>query len=737
MSMIETLLSSKSQQSTLKSLRSSPLLEDFRDRAKVTMIAETLARTRHPHRAKLVLALAHRIGCPLKQSAYESVAFQLAGAKHWRFIPPLVALGKRQSGRTTVRLLNWRTLAAIELANFANLETVLDEFEAEGLKANQRAYHLLISGHLRNHNLRLARENMKKMEDAGFPIDSATHAIVLSVYRKLGPAIEVQEHAFGALRDVDKRTQTIILNNLLQLYFDANDIAGISLVLPLFHLGDSDCPLTDEIGIDTIHRGGNGSSHPLPSVPHSSVAPDAATFTILMNHVAARRNLPAALRLFGRMLSLGVSPDTAAVSALLRAYFKADGEIIAIRMIAEMCQPCAVPRSLFVSLGLDSHSHSPLPLSVKGIPLTAEIFNALMRNSLNKRGLKGARTVLRIMRYCQMEPDSRTIEIFMTYLDRVQHARPRDLIRVLRNLTSGATRPSLNHVHIIMRSVLRRERFLLQGSGWDVNAAKFSPNRRDLHRYPEGRISGAAASFDPTAGIEFPSKLSYRGLIKPIVQSLSSRRIMSDRSTMAMRIKHEAVSNSDMTAAKAVFEQMLVRGMHPTKHHYAALMEGYAQSGDTRGAESVMASALEAGIRPNVVMFTILLTGHARKGSPDGAMRTFENMVAAGIRPDVPVVDALASAYFAVGAYKISKRILLALWPHAHPPVNRVRGASLKRLTQIFRRHDLRSSARSHPTQKMTKYEQILLRWKIAKILMAWKRVGKLDPNHKQSPVGN
>src|ERR1700736_3354492 len=99
----------------------------------------------------------------------------------------------------------------------------------------------------------------------------------------------------------------------------------------------------------------------------------------------------------------------------------------------------------------------------------------------------------------------------------------------------------LGHVHIIMKSVLRRQKFLLHGSGWDVIAAKFSRSRRDLSRYPEGHISGIADSFDPTAGIELPRKLSYRALIRPIVQSLSARHIMSNRATIALRLKHEAI----------------------------------------------------------------------------------------------------------------------------------------------------------------------------------------------------
>jgi pentatricopeptide repeat protein len=724
--MINTLFSKKSQVSMLGYLSLSPVSEYFLDRTKAMKLAEAMVHTQTPHRAYRVLLLAHKLGCPLKQSAYECVAYQLAEAKHWHLIPPLVALGKQQTGRTTVRLLNWRTRATIELAHYGRLESVLGEFDLENLKPNQRTFHLLVSGHLRNHNLRLARDCLKKMQDAGISVDATTHAMVVSVYRSLGPAVEVQEQAFEALRDVSGRTSTIILNNLMQLYMDANDVSGILRVLPLFHQGGADVTLSEELGRRILPRGGNGSfddsvtSDTLAHPAQAPIMPDAATFTILINYMTKRHDLPGVLLILNRISAMGLRPDSATAAAVLRAYFAAGKEHIAIHAIADMCRSHNVPRFLFDELSLTSDSVEQLPLRFSDIPLTAEVFNALMRSALNTRSLKGARTVLRIMRACNVKPDVKTIEIFLKYLDHTKHARPRHLIRVLRSLSSATAPPTLNHVHIIMRSILRREKFLLQGSGWNVNAAKFSSRRRYVPRYPEGRISGTAESFDPTAGIELPRKLSYRRLIRPIVQSLSSRRIMSNSTTIALRLKHEAVTKSNLPTAKHVFHEMLARGMHPTTHHFTALMEGHALSGDLRGAERAMDSALDAGIPPNVVMFTILIVGHARLGHPDKAMQTFQSMVAAGIRPDVPAVDAIASAYFAVGAYRLARRVLLALWPHVQALPKGVWTTPMKQLARTFRA--IRTSG-GHP-KHLSKLEQMVLRWKIIVLVKAWRKIG-------------
>jgi pentatricopeptide repeat protein len=724
----------------LKYLRSSTVSDHFIDRTKAIKLAEAMVHTRFPQRAYQVLLLAHKLGCPLKQNAYHCVAYQLAEVKHWHLIPPLVALGKRQTGRTTVRLLNWRTRAIIESGHYERLVNVLDDFELENLKPNQRTFHLLVSGHLRNHNLRLARECLKKMEEAGIPADATTHSTVASVYRSLGPATDVQDYAFETLRDVSGRTSSIVLNNLMQLYMDVNYVSGILRVLSLFHQGDADVTLSDALERRFLRRSGNtsldhhsvapealGTSSHSPQAP---VMPDVATFTILINYMAGRHDLPGVLWIFERMSTANVRPDAAAAAALLRAYFRGGQEGIAVSIVFDMCHRHDVPRSLFNSLGLTSEPPNKLPFRFSDIPLTAEVFNALMRNALNTRGLRGARTVLRIMYACNVKPDTKTIEILMAHLDYVKSARPRDLIRVLRNLSSATAPPTLSHVHIIMRSVLRREKFLLLGSGWDVTAAKFSRSRRDLSRYPEGRISGIADSFDPTAGIELPRKLSYRALIQPIVQSLSSRHIMSNRTTIALRLKHEAVTKSDLTTAKNVFQEMLARGMRPTIHHFTALMEGHALSGDLRSAKNIMGSALSAGIHANVVMFTILIVGHARVGHPDKAMRTFQGMITAGIRPDVPAVDAVASAYFAVGAYKIAKRVLSALWPHVRaPPEGIQEAATLKQLARAFRVRHANRDLGDHP-KCLSKSEQMVLRWKINRLIKAWKRIGRPFKEH-------
>jgi len=164
----------------------------------------------------------------------------------------------------------------------------------------------------------------------------------------------------------------------------------------------------------------------------------------------------------------------------------------------------------------------------------------------------------------------------------------------------------------------------------------------------------------------------------------------------------------------------MTRGMHPNEYHFSALMEGYALSGNLPAAEGVMESAARAGIKPNVVMFTILIVGHARQGNPDLAMRTFQNMVATGVKPDIPAIDAVTSAYFAVGAYAMARRVLSTLWPYVRPFPKEMRAFTLKQLAHKFRSLHRRNDGNEVVMSKQTR---LMLHQKLNDLIEAWTKL--------------
>ncbi|OBZ79294.1 hypothetical protein A0H81_00889 [Grifola frondosa] len=151
----------------------SRLLDVLQDRKMAVALALHLVKVKRPKRALWVLFVSQNVGSKLKQNAYEVIAHQLAETSQWGSMFKLIETGRCHTGRTTVRLLNWYTRALLETHRYTLLEDVIARFEKENLKPNRRTFHHLISGHIRNRNLTLAKRNLAKMEEAGFPIDSS------------------------------------------------------------------------------------------------------------------------------------------------------------------------------------------------------------------------------------------------------------------------------------------------------------------------------------------------------------------------------------------------------------------------------------------------------------------------------------------------------------------------------------------------------------------------------------
>jgi pentatricopeptide repeat protein len=730
-SVVDTLLSSTtSKKRVLKRIRSSPYLSAaFLDHEKVRKIAEAFASTRSPRQSFRILNLAHELGCSLQQNAFECVCYHLANMKDWRAVLSAVSLGKRHTRRTTVRLLNWRVRALAETQHYALLQGVLDEFRENIIKPTRRTFHLILSAHIQNRSLSMAKQCLQAMAEAGFPVDASTHAIVATHYRSLGADSQVQSRSLEALPGLRSTTATAVVNSLMQLRIDTHDIPGTMRLLSLFnqrHVG---------VIFDVMSVGNDGvveregamrstlmSLDGLDSI-RGNLIPNAATFALFISYLARHSNFSGALQILQSMMTTGVEPTPGLVSSVLHVLFSAERGDLAVRLVARMCDTKQAPLMMFRPLLSSSCAwDEPLPWMPSGIPPTIRVFNALLRGVLTIYGLNSASVVLRIMRATNLKPNVATLEIIIAHLGKTERTDPPVLIRLLRNLLSPTLRPTLKHLHIILSCVLRHEKYLLYGRGWDSTAAMFSPRHREpRRRYPENRISGVADSFHPMAGIELPLGLTLRPIAVSLLQSLSARRIMSDMATTGLRIQHDGRVKSDTESAREVFNVLLIRGMHPNEYHFSALMEGLAQSGDIEGAVDVMKSAKRVGVVPNVVMFTILIVGHGRQGNPDLAIRVFEEMVSAGIKPDVPAIDAVSGAFFAVGAYAMAKGVLISLWPHIQPFPRELRGASLKVLACNFRLlHHKHTVDRKPPAKR----ERILLLWKLRRLRKAWGRLG-------------
>ncbi|KAH9937150.1 uncharacterized protein B0H18DRAFT_1081418 [Fomitopsis serialis] len=687
-----------------ESCRWTELREHLCDRARTVDLAVQLADTYRAHRALRVLTLSHVLGCKLKQNAYECVAHQLASARRWPLVTSLVELARRQTGRTTARLLNWRARALIESQEFATLDRVLDIFEQERVGPNRRTFHILVSGHLRNRDLARA-------SDAGIKVDASTHALIISSYRQFGLAHSVKTKALDVLHESDDRSATNMINSLVQQSLDRDDIQGAMRYLALFE--PDSMPSTADGG--SIHRDGDmtslGSANrhgPRTVTP----AQDAHTFTILINHLAKQADLPRALQILDRMQETGVQPDSSTAAALVRAHFAAGQATAAIRIVANMCHARRVMNASrrimhasFRQLGLTTSGINEPSLLPPGIPPTVEVFNALIRGTLTTRRLNGMRVVLRIMNFCNIRPDDTTAHLLLLHLDKVEHASPRDIMRRLRRLLPHRATPTIQHLNVILHSILRREDGLRRQMN-RTSSPESSMSSEDSKTWD--KISGSEESYDPAAGLKVPERPSYRGQFQPILRSLRDRGIRSDRATYALRIRHDAT-----------FQAMINRGLHPNVYHFAAVMEGYSVVGDIDGAMSVMDSAIKEGIRPNLKLYTILITACVQQKDAGRALRIFRSMLAANIQPDAIALHALGRAFVAAGQKGEARRILLQLWPMVAVLPEDLHSAPLVRLMDALT--SLGGKASKEEARKpLNGREARFLRWKVNRLMGSW-----------------
>ena len=688
----------------------------FLQRESARRLAQFLASTSRPSRAHSVMTLAHALGCRFKPNHFETVLHQLSLKEYWSLVPPLVSLARDQCGKTTARLLNWRTRAFIECHRFGRLDHVLDEFAQDKVQPTRRTFHLLVSGHLRNQDLDSAKTCLQLMEKAGFPVDASTHALIVTAYRSLGLDPQVHARAFDALPHVGVRTSTRVLNSIIQHFLDVGDERSAAE-----HINRMLGPQTSRR--ETAHHPGGTTTgvdgatpSPTDSSPPSSVIhPDVATFTILINYLNTQRQFHRVHKVVNRMVEIGVKPDAGMVAALIRTYCLSGRDDMAMGLLAAMLEPDADAQGVLALLRVKGMPQ--LPINVMGIPLTVHVLNAALPRVMEIRGLSGARFIIRIMRSKGIQSNAATIEVFLNYLDRIEHVDTRRLTQVLRSMSRKVHGPTIRHLNIILRNALRREKHRVHGSGWDTTAARFSPTRRSTFAFPENRNILNSENFDPSGGHHHQRDSSC---LRSTILALSRKGVKNDRATFAMWLKHEGIVDPTLGTAKSVFRHMVDKGMHPNRYHFTSLMDGFVRAGDMQAAEQVMRSAKAAGFEPDVVMWTVLISGYGRKGEPGLAMRAFRTMVAAGISPDVPAIDALAHAYFAVGAYSIARKVLLELWPRVKPFPSELKNASLKQLARVFRQSEDPSATGKGP---LTPQEQRSFNRKLRHVVQEWKDI--------------
>ncbi|KAJ7038081.1 hypothetical protein C8F04DRAFT_367231 [Mycena alexandri] len=697
----------------LKRIKDSPVLQaHFLDPENILYIIYTLASSSRPRTALFAINDSRKLGRELSIVAYEVAVYRLAAAKEWEHVLAVIRSAWHNLHETTPALLNWRARALLQTQHYTELYAIFQQFTANNFLPSRRTWHLVLSGYIRNHDLAGARECLREMEAAGFTPDHSTHALIATLYQHIGPDGQVKDRGIQSLPHIGTRQSTYMINSLMDLrlrIFDFNEVFYLLSAFDQSKIG----PLTLMLAASRPVRDDNAINQ--GSLP-GTVAPDAVTFTMFIDYFAHLHDLPRCLAILDHMRNAGVKPTLRTAASLIKAYFIAGQGGAATSMVAAMCDPKTTSRAMFEQVPSPEGHTPPFDVTQLGRP-NRPVFNSFLRGVLDTHGLPGARNVLRLMRVNLLLPDSHSRRIIATHVHRVEHGSPRLIMHIMR---SFSPRIALEEAHVVLAATMRYQKYLVDGIGWDRTAAKFSPVRRPSARpYPEADVSTVGPNFDPMAGIELPAHRRHRALFRPVQLSLAARGVKSDRATIALRIRHDAVIRNDMDSATEVFQTMVARGLHPNQYHYSALMEGFVKAGDFESAVDVMRAAARASYQPDVVMFTILIVGYAKHKNPEMALRIFRQMVAAGIQPDVPAIDAVSSAFFFVGAYDMCWQVLTSLWKHISPLPPDIDKTSLKSAAVYFRSLH-RGREKGYPI-KTTKEFRIALYREIALLSIIWK----------------
>ncbi|EIW64437.1 uncharacterized protein TRAVEDRAFT_158700 [Trametes versicolor FP-101664 SS1] len=706
---------------TLADLRRLPAMEELitylRLPRRAPALVHYLLDVKEPRRALWVLRIANEVGCNFSPKFYGPVAEKLADMKKWRSILPLVRTARERLGYTTTALLNWRLHALMESQRYLSLEEVLDLFAREQVRASRLTYHLLISMHLRNHDLPSALACVRAMESAGFRVSARTWAVILTSHRSLGLTPTARTQALAALNTADGHTAVVIVNSLVQLLLDAHDMPGVVEILSLVSRPPGGPPsgpgagTTLEGGASATVQEGYPNQSPLPLSHQVSI--DISTYNLLLNYLARQGDLERALGTLQQMDVTHIHPNGDTAPALARLYFTVDCPNDALHIVADALRDFPTASALLPQLGFSPTTPAEHPTFPYTASPTIRLFNTLIWGVLQTRRLSGLRTVLRMMQITKIDPDATTLRVLLSHLYRDDCSRPREIIRVVRALMSAGLAPTTPHLHVLMAALLREQRFTMHRRGWaaddSVGEAREDPPADHLQPYSDEYSH-------PTAGIAFSRR--YRRLLRPIIQSLTARGVRSDRASFALRIKQDGVVHRDLDKALASFRQAVESGVRPNVYHYGALMEGYTAAGDMAGAADIMREAADAGVPVDVKTHTILIAGYARHGQPSQALAAFRAMVAQGFRPDVPAIDALVSAFVRAKAFRVARRILLQLWPQIGPMADALVRAPLHELVVAFR--GLHGKGKRMP-ERLSSGEQRMLRWKMRDLLQGWR----------------
>lgn len=659
-----------------------------------------------------------RSGVSAGMTLWLLLARRLLWRGEWHLVLSLQRKSLVQLGYTNWHLLQAKALALLALREYRSLNPVLDEFAKAGLTPKPWVFDRIIHAHLSNCDTARAKETMNRMAASNISPTSQTVTAILEGSHRLGMTDEVRALTrMAAVRDNGSSRE---INAGLRLSQRTSEWDEIYPLLEKLDFGEPQSDGVDEEGGAVV-----GST---------KARPTAKTFAVIIEKHAERNDLDQAVETFCYARRLGVQPSQRMTTALLKAFIRAGELMGSFRLIKQMCRgdklydETATERLLHtieetLSLHQGPRTKPPKASHVDEVgdwttfPLHQFHFTSLLGAIIQRQDLEVTVPIIHLMKLHHIQLDSTQLITFLRR-SRVLTHRP-DLLGHIFGNNRGKPGGGLEN-----------EAFQVILSKQKAQAVETSNLKQ---KYP-------ARTLPPKGSTTHVIPKFFRH-VGPQFHDMNRRGVQPDRMYYALRIRREAVIQGNLVQARAIFDDMVSKGMRPQQHHYAALMEGHARHGDVNEAKKLMREY--EGSRPppdelsgtgqtgdgkravgHVLLWTILILGFGRIARPDQSRAAMEEMIREGVRPDLVAVDTLVNAYWKNMEYAKAYEAINEFWPteRVGPLTEELKRLPTKKLLVAMWKADGEQIPGEPPRWRgFTKKERLELVDKFGRVVTAWK----------------
>lgn len=498
-----------------------------------------------------------------------SLAQDLAHRQKYRLLIDLIAPPSCPTSALSPKAISHLLEAYLLLQEPFNVVRMFRLHSDLGLKPNSDSYNHLIQAHLQMGDVEAARNAMALAEEAGVDLVSQQLAILWG-YRALSVDDDLETRVLADIDSLKMRPRAGFLHALIRLRLDAKDFEGAERLLHRFRTG--------------LRDGGNDAG--------GYVKPTRDTFILAFEIHSNGADIDEVRDLWRvTTKAMGIVPDE--MGALL------------VRRLAELGR-LDMALDVIHAATRNQPDISPIPIPA-AFSVGIRTLNSFLDCSCRHAGFDGLKSASALFRQTKTPTDETTLKILINFCSSALIKSPLELSKLLDGLLRQNThlKPSVKHIDAILAAALR------------AGARQYHAQRQreiaelDQPAHPDSRPADAGLR----------PRDQFQVVLGRIMQSLRQRGATSSKTTLAHRLRFDALTNattsSGTPSARLVWNDMITRGFKPDKRHFLALMKGYSDAWLMSEVEDLIVLARQVGIETTNGMWMVLLSGYGRKETLD------------------------------------------------------------------------------------------------------------------------